>query len=137
MSEENREMRTTLLDKIYSNWLDEVSAAKGKKKEDVESFLNEAHHVKRLKEDGWITDIKKYSGFRRWTPGLTGYKDQIAVIRASGSIRCTRGRFSGHGSQIISEEIIEKLHTARVSERFKAVIICINSPGGDALASDL
>lgn len=29
ISEENREMLTTLLDNIYGNWLDKISAAKG------------------------------------------------------------------------------------------------------------
>lgn len=29
ISEENREMLTTLLDNIYENWLDKVSSAKG------------------------------------------------------------------------------------------------------------
>lgn len=29
MSEDNREMLTTLLDNIYSNWLDKVSSARG------------------------------------------------------------------------------------------------------------
>ncbi|KAK3037120.1 hypothetical protein RJ639_031539 [Escallonia herrerae] len=59
ISEENREMLTALLDNIYGNWLDKVSSAKGKKREDVESFINEGiYEIERLKEDGWITDIK-------------------------------------------------------------------------------
>lgn len=56
---------------------------------------------------------RKYSGVRRWTLGLTGYKDQIAVIRASGSISRARGPFSVRGSGIIAEEIIEKLRIVR------------------------
>lgn len=163
ISEENREMLTTLLDNIYSNWLDKVSTAKGKKKEDIETFINEGvYEIEKLKEDGWITDIKyddevmsmlkerlklpavnklpmvdykKYSRVRRWTLGLTGAKDQIAVIRASGSISRSRGRVSSSG--VIAEDIIEKIRNARESERFKAVILRIDSPGGDALASDL
>lgn len=74
---------------------------------------------------------------RRWTLGLTGYKDQIAVIRASGSISRTRGPFSSSSSGIIAEKLIEKIRSVRESKRFKAVVLRIDSPGGDALASDL
>ncbi|GMP33185.1 hypothetical protein CsSME_00006617 [Camellia sinensis var. sinensis] len=59
MSEENCEMLTTLLDNIYGNWLDEISVTTGKKREDIENFINEGvFQVERLKEDGWITNIK-------------------------------------------------------------------------------
>lgn len=59
MSEENREMLTSLLDNIYGNWLDKISLSTEKKKEDIENFINEGvYSVEKLKEDGWITDIK-------------------------------------------------------------------------------
>ncbi|CAI9113400.1 OLC1v1013996C1 [Oldenlandia corymbosa var. corymbosa] len=156
MSEENREMLTALLENIYNNWIDKVSQTIGKGKEDIEKFLNEgAYKVERLKEDGWITDIKyddevrtmlkerlklpkdkslptvgyrKYSAVRGSTLGLIGSKDKIAVIRASGSI-------SHSGSGIVAEDIIKKIRKAKESKKFKAVIIRIDSPGGDVLAS--
>ncbi|KAL0431078.1 UNVERIFIED_CONTAM: Serine protease SPPA, chloroplastic [Sesamum radiatum] len=59
MSDENREMLTALLDNMYSNWIDKISFAKGKKKEDIENFINEGvYQVERMKEEGLITDIK-------------------------------------------------------------------------------
>ncbi|GFZ12186.1 signal peptide peptidase [Actinidia rufa] len=165
MSEENCEMLTTLLDNIYGNWLDIISLTTGKKREDIENFINEGvFQVEKLKEDGWITNIKyddevtlelkerlglqkdknlptvdyrKYSRVRKWTLGLSGGKDQIAVIRASGSISRVRGPFSVSSSGIIAEQFIEKIRSVRESKRYKAVIIRIDSPGGDALASDL
>lgn len=165
ISDENREMLTALLDNIYGNWLEKVALTKGKKKEDIEQFVNDGvYQVERLKEESWITDIKyddevmsmlkerlgipkdknlpevdyrKYSRVRRWTLGLTGYKDQIAVIRASGSISRTRGPFSSRSSGIIAEKLIEKIRSVRESKRYKAVVLRIDSPGGDALASDL
>ncbi|KVH99307.1 Peptidase S49 [Cynara cardunculus var. scolymus] len=165
ISEENREVLTTLVDNIYGNWVDKISQAKGKKKEDIESFINDGvYQVEKLKEDGWITDIKyddevtsmlktklgiveekklpvvdykKYSRVRKWTLGLSGGRDRIAVIRASGSISRVRGPFSSPSSGIIAEQFIEKIRTVRESKRYKAVIIRIDSPGGDALASDL
>ncbi|KAF3437965.1 hypothetical protein FNV43_RR20721 [Rhamnella rubrinervis] len=165
MSEENCEMLTALLDNIYGNWLDEVSSARGKKREDIENFINAGvYQVEKLKEDGWITNIhyddevilmlkerlglqrdkklplvdyKKYSKVRKWTLDLLGGKDQIAIIRASGSISRVRSPLSISGSGIIGEQFIEKIRSVRESKRYKAAIIRIDSPGGDALASDL
>ncbi|XP_010257856.1 PREDICTED: serine protease SPPA, chloroplastic [Nelumbo nucifera] len=165
MSQENCEMLTALLDNIYGNWLDKVSSSKGKKREEIEAFINEGvYEVQRLKEEGWITDIRyddevismlkerlgvkkekklsmvdyrKYSRVRNWTLGLSGGKDQIAVIRASGSIIRVRSPLSLPSSGIIAEQFIEKVRSVRESKRYKAVIIRIDSPGGDALASDL
>ncbi|GMY15432.1 serine protease SPPA, chloroplastic [Fagus crenata] len=165
MSEENCEMLTALLDNIYGNWLDRVSSVKGKTREDLENFINEGvYEVERLKEEGWITNIRyddevismlrerlglhkdkhlnmvdyrKYSGVRKWTLGLSGGKDKIAVIRASGSISRVKGPFSVSSSGIIGEQLIEKIRSVRESKRYKAAILRIDSPGGDALASDL
>ncbi|KAL9243332.1 hypothetical protein vseg_017232 [Gypsophila vaccaria] len=165
ISEENREMLTRLLDNIYGNWLEKISAVKGKSKEDVEKFVNEGvYQIQRLKEEGWITNIhyddevisklkervgvqlekklpmvdyRRYSAVKKWTLGLSGGKDRIAVIRASGSISRVRGPLSTPSSGIISEQLIEKIRTVRESKRYKAAIIRIDSPGGDALASDL
>ncbi|KAM3751169.1 hypothetical protein ACB098_04G088500 [Castanea mollissima] len=165
MSKENCEMLTALLENIYGNWLDKVSSTKGKTREDLENFINDGvYQVERLKEEGWITNIRyddevismlreklglpkdkqvpmidyrKYSRVREWTLGLSGGKDQIAVIRASGSISRVRSPLSVSGSGIVGEQFIEKIRTVRESKRYKAAIIRIDSPGGDALASDL
>ncbi|XP_021286762.1 serine protease SPPA, chloroplastic isoform X2 [Herrania umbratica] len=165
MSEENCEMLTSLLDNIYGNWLDVVSSSKGKKREDVENFINEGiYKVEKLKEEGLITNIhyddqvismlkerlgvqkdknllmvdyRKYSKVRKWTLGLAAGRDQIAVIRASGSISRVRSPLNAPSSGIIAEQIIEKIRSVRESKRYKAAIIRIDSPGGDALASDL
>jgi hypothetical protein len=58
MSNEVREMLATLLDNIYGNWLDTISSKHGKKKEEIEEFINSGvYQVARLKEEGWITDL--------------------------------------------------------------------------------
>ncbi|KAL3716870.1 hypothetical protein ACJRO7_008447 [Eucalyptus globulus] len=166
MSEENCEMLTTILDNIYGSWIDEVSSTKGKKREDIENFINEGvFQVERLKKEGFITDIRyddevitmlkerlgvqtdknlplvdyrRYSRVRKWTLGLSGGKDLIAVIRASGAISRVKSPTSlPSSSGIIAEQIIEKIRVVRESKKFKAAIIRIDSPGGDALASDL
>ncbi|KAF9667681.1 hypothetical protein SADUNF_Sadunf15G0048900 [Salix dunnii] len=165
MSKENCEMLTAILDNIYGNWLDKVSSTKGKKIEDMINFINEGvYKVERLREEGLITnmcyddevismlkekvgvqkdkvlpmvDYSKYSRVRNWTLGLTGGRDLIAIIRASGSISRVRSPLSLSGSGIIGEKLIERIRQARESKKYKAAIIRIDSPGGDALASDL
>ncbi|KAH1246609.1 Serine protease SPPA, chloroplastic [Glycine max] len=147
MSEENCEMLTTLLDNIYTNWLDKVSSAKGKTREDIENFINEGVYqiTAMLKErlgvksdkDLPMVDYRKYSRVRKWTVGIPGGKELIAIIRASGSISRVESQLSVSSSGIIAEKFIEKIRTVRESKEFKAAIIRIDSPGGDALASDL
>ncbi|KAJ0747811.1 putative peptidase S49, ClpP/crotonase-like domain superfamily [Helianthus annuus] len=165
ISEENREVLTTILDDVYENWVDKVSQAKGKSKEEIDSFINEGvYQIEKLKEDGWITDIKyddevksmlktrlciaekkklplieykKYSRIRKWSVGLSDGKDRIAVIRASGSITRVGGSFFSPSSGIVAEQFIKKISKVRASKRYKAVIIRIDSPGGGHLASDL
>ncbi|XP_061361036.1 serine protease SPPA, chloroplastic-like isoform X2 [Gastrolobium bilobum] len=165
MSDDNREMLTALLDNIHTNWLDKVSSARGKKKEDIENFINEGvYQVDRLKEEGFISnilyddeviarlkerlgvktdqnlpmvDFRRYSRVRKWTIGISGGKQLIAIIRASGSIRRVESPLSVRGSGIIGEKFIEKIRSVRESKKYKAAIIRIDSPGGDALASDL
>ncbi|MED6183919.1 hypothetical protein PIB30_042469 [Stylosanthes scabra] len=165
ISEENCEMLTALLDNIYSNWLDKVSSAKGKKREDIENFINEGvYQVDKLKEEGLISNIiyddevidmlkertgvktdknlpmvdyRKYSRVKKWTLGIPRGKDLIAIIRASGSISRVESQVSVSSSGIVAEKFIEKIRSVRESKKYKAAIIRIDSPGGDALASDL
>ncbi|XP_038975089.1 serine protease SPPA, chloroplastic-like [Phoenix dactylifera] len=164
MSKEVCEMLTSLLDSIYGNWLDTISSTQGKTREEIEEFINTGvYQVEKLKEEGWITntmyddevmsmlkerlgqkdkknllsvDYSKYSRVRKWTLGLEG-KEQFAIIRASGSISRTRSPLSIPSSGIVGEQLIEKIRTVRDTKRYKAVILRIDSPGGDALASDL
>jgi protease-4 len=61
-------------------------------------------------------------------------KDEIAVIYASGNI--VRGENSS--SQVIaSVNLVKTLREARKNDDIKAVVLRVNSPGGDALASDI
>ncbi|GKC95205.1 serine protease SPPA, chloroplastic, partial [Tanacetum coccineum] len=80
---------------------------------------------------------KKYSEVKKGTLGLSGGKDKLAVIRASGDINRVEGSMFSPISGIIAETFIEKIRKVRDSRKYKAVIIRIDSPGVNALASDL
>ncbi|WJX91418.1 hypothetical protein P8452_73199 [Trifolium repens] len=166
MSEDNREQLTALLDNIYSNWLDKVSSARGKNRNDVDNFINEGvYQVDKLKEEGFISSIlyddevinrlkkrlsvksnkwphmvsfRKYSRVRKWTVGISGGKELIVVIRASGTINSIESPSSSSPSKsITAKKFINMIRKVGSSNKFKAAIIRIDSPGGDALASDL
>ncbi|KAK2411468.1 serine protease SPPA, chloroplastic [Trifolium repens] len=137
MSEDNREMLTTLLDNIYSNWLDKVSSARGKKREDIENFINEGvYQVDRLKEEGFISSILYDDEV------MTRLKERLQVNTDKNLPIVDFRKYSGSplsapSKGIIGEKFIEKIRRVRESKKFKAAIIRIDSPGGDALASDL
>ncbi|CAG5078848.1 signal peptide peptidase SppA [Parvicella tangerina] len=59
--------------------------------------------------------------------------ENIAVIYAVGGINSGKGSRQSIGSETLSEAIRE----ARLDKDIKAVVLRINSPGGDALASDV
>lgn len=77
---------------------------------------------------------KKYRHVSPSAFPLTG-KHPIAVIRASGAISGQGG--SGSDSGITSKAFIRELRRARENKKIKAVVLRVDSPGGDALASDL
>ncbi|KAL3678445.1 hypothetical protein R1sor_021401 [Riccia sorocarpa] len=165
MSEANREMLTALLDDIYDNWVNQIATSRGKTVKEVEDLLNAGvFKLENLKEGGWISDIKyedeidemlkkkldiaedkklrsvdyrRYCRVKEWTLGLSGGGDRIAVIRAVGGISRTRGGVSLSSEGIVSDSFIEKIRQVRDSKDYKAVVLRIDSPGGDALASDL
>lgn len=58
-------------------------------------------------------NCRRYSRVRKWTLGLSGGKEQVAVIRASGSISRVRSSLSSPGSSIVGEQFIEKIRTVR------------------------
>ncbi|MCB9189855.1 MAG: signal peptide peptidase SppA [Flavobacteriales bacterium] len=62
-----------------------------------------------------------------------GEDENIAVVYAVGGINSGKGTRESIGSETVSEAIRD----ARLDENIKAVVLRINSPGGDALASDV
>lgn len=56
---------------------------------------------------------RTYSRVDKWTLGLSGGTDEIAVLRASGSISRVREPLSPSDSGIIAENFIKKIHDAK------------------------
>ncbi|MFN5356780.1 MAG: signal peptide peptidase SppA [Bacteroidota bacterium] len=59
-------------------------------------------------------------------------RDKIAVIYAVGEI----ANGSGEGDGIYTDDLAETIRKAREDKKVKAIVLRVNSPGGDALASE-
>ena len=159
MSVENREQMKSMLNSIYGNMVADVSAdinidadqlltlssnmsvqsaqdAVDHKlitgllyKDEFESLLAEEIGVEDTDDINWVS----YGQYNTSFSGYVKSKNKIAVIIAEGEI-IMGGKRKGF---ITSGQFTEELRRAREDENVKAVVFRINSPGGDALASDL
>ena len=84
--------------------------------------------------------VARYARTRPQSLGLDIGPPTIGVIRASGAIsrgRSNPGPLRSGGGGITNEDFIATLQRAKKDPRVKAILLRIDSPGGDALASDL
>ena len=87
----------------------------------------------KLKE-GTKANFVKYSKYRKSVTDIFNHKkDNIAIVYAYGDVN------QGKGSEfsIGSETIVKALQQAAKNKSVKAVVLRVNSPGGDAIASEL
>ncbi|KAK9813790.1 hypothetical protein WJX73_010027 [Symbiochloris irregularis] len=162
MSEEQRYQLTALLDAVYDNFVGGIASAWNKSEQEVKDMVDSCYFkMEDYLKGGWLTGLryesevladlkkrtdgkedkplkkvllKRYSKVRPSTFGLVG-KDRIAVIRASGTI--VGGESSVPGDNIQAAEVIKQLKKVRGEKSIKALVLRVDSPGGDALASDL
>ncbi|MFA8300038.1 MAG: signal peptide peptidase SppA [Hyphomicrobiales bacterium] len=107
----------------------------------VDKLLYDDEMIALLKEKTGINedeDIKfvtpqKYIAALQATKKPNVARDRVAVIYAIGEIKQGEGSDKVIGSARISKAIRE----ARLDDRVKAIVVRVNSPGGDALASDV
>lgn len=162
MSDANREQITTLLNSVWNSVITDISKsrnvsvtklneiangllartpemAKAQKLVDIIAYEDVYHAaIKKAlkvdaKEDYNKVTIADYARKVATTSLITDASDQIAIIYAQGEIH------SGEGDvNIIGEGSMRRsLSEARKNENVKAIVLRINSPGGNALTSDL
>jgi protease-4 len=69
--------------------------------------------------------------------GLGGHVlPRIALVTATGTITGGKSRIAGGERMLGSETLIEALRRARTRSHIRAIVLRIDSPGGDATASD-
>lgn len=160
MSDAHREEMNALLDSVMDDFTRRVSRFRPLSGEEVRALLEEGISTpedakqRKLVDDVLYADevdelIRKKTGSRRSYPELSIRKYrhvqsgdaggvQMAVLNATGTI--TRGSDSYSpvfGSTMGSGSMVEIIRQLREQKSVKAVIVRIDSPGGDGLASDL
>lgn len=101
-------------------------------KDEFLSLLQEKTSAK-TSEDLKLVSFNKYSKAKVDGDKKEFTRDKIAVIYASGTIVSGKGEPDEIGSESLSQTI----RKAREDEKVKAVVLRVNSPGGDALASEV
>ncbi len=160
MSEANREQMTLLASTLWNTMVDDIAASRqlsaetlnkiademflGTPKKALESKLIDktcyksevAQDLKKLvnvTEDKDL-NLTNLADYRKAVKAETNTaKDEIAVIYAVGQI--TGGK---SGNDIMgSETMVKLIREAYTSENVKAIVLRVNSPGGDGTASDI
>ena len=100
-----------------------------------DEFMAEIRNTLGIKEEEKIPSItlKKYMDYVPQKKQKEYHKNKIAVIYALGSISGGEGDDYAIGSERLSKTIRE----ARLDTNVRAIVLRVNSPGGDALASDV
>ncbi|SHJ53852.1 protease-4 [Reichenbachiella agariperforans] len=158
LSEANREQMTSFINDIYDNYLLNVSETRGIALDKLRGISDQmlAREPEDALELGLITTVDYENGIKdkmREALGLEKDEDiqsinlqayaksnsptyssnKVAVIVAEGEIVSGKGDTETVGS----DKFVKAIRDARKSDRVKAVVIRINSPGGSALASDV
>ena len=162
MSPANREQVLALLNSVWNSMVTDISKsrnvsvsqlntiangllartpemAKAQKLVDVIAYEDEYHNTirKAIKvdsdEDYNKIDIKDYADNVAKTVKENSSKDKIAIIYAQGEI----GNGEGDLNIIGEGSMRRSLQEARKNENIKAIVLRIDSPGGNALTSDL
>lgn len=162
MSDANREQTTALLNSIWSSVVAEISKSRNVSVEKLNEIANgllartpemaKAQHlvdiiayedvyhdaIRKLlkveKEEQYNkVDIFDYTKKMMTTSNINDAKDEIAIIYAQGEIQSGEGDVNtiGEGSMRRS------LQEARRNKNVKAIVLRVDSPGGNALTSDL
>jgi protease IV len=93
--------------------------------------------LKRQLDVNETRDIKfvQYNKYRKSFSNFKSSKNEIAVIVADGTIM--PGESDGSNQVVAGESFADEIRKAREDEDIKAIVIRVNSPGGEFRASDM
>jgi protease IV len=158
MSPETREVYDSLLDGLYGNLLAAVAQGRNKKLQDVSALIDQGPFLAAdAKKAGLVDDLLYEDQVFEQLKSRLGQKDlrrvsqrdylkarptgeggrRVAVVAADGAIVRGSGR-SDFGNQegIVSGPFIKLLREVGRDASIKGVIVRVDSPGGDSIASD-
>ncbi|MEI8006294.1 MAG: signal peptide peptidase SppA [Bacteroidota bacterium] len=161
MSPENRKQTTELINSLWNKMISGISESRGISKDDLNRIadslkLSKASEALKYKfidqiayKDEFLKELRSKLGIgekaKIRTVTMDKYtdvadrekksssKERIAIIYAQGSI----GSGEGDDQDIGSDRISRAIRKAREDDNVKAIVLRINSGGGDGLASDI
>ena len=159
MTPETREVLNGFLDDLYSQIISAIAAGRNKSEDEIRSIIDKGPFLANaavtnglldglLFEDQFYAEMKKKVGGAELNKLAFGEyahsgsapdtKNRIAVVVGDGAI--TRGGGSNdpfsEESGITSASMMRTLRKVREDSSIKGVILRVDSPGGDAIASD-
>lgn len=156
MSPETREVLNQVLDQLYGDFCKTVANGRHKTSEDVEAAVNNGPFTASQAKDAGLLDVLAYEdqmfndlknkvgagdlsrvSLRTYSRAIPYKGDHIAFLAADGDI--VRGRVDdmfGNNDVIASENITKTIRQLKNDNTVKGVILRVDSPGGDAVASD-
>ena len=156
MSPKAREMSAALIDGIYAQLVDGLASGRSLSGEKVRALFDKAPGTPEELVAAGLADAvgdKKEAlasaglaganevdaaTYQRVDPRSLGLRNgpQIALVFGDGAI-VPRALRAASASQFAADEVGEALEAAAKDDSIRAVVLRINSPGGDAMASDL
>jgi protease IV len=157
MSPETREVLNAMLDQVFGNFCSTVAASRHKSADDLRSLIDQGPFLASAAKDAGLVDELGYesqtlrdlkakvkarsdlvkTGYRSYARANPGSGQRIAFLAASGDIiRGTVDQPLGQADVIASETFSRTIQQVRNDKSIKGVILRVDSPGGDAVASD-
>jgi len=165
MTEAHREYINSMLDDLYSRYINTIAQARKKTPEEVRALIDNAPYNAVQAKDADLIDEAIYRDeVEKQLNKLLGYKEtdafvavrgydyrdvspeslglnkgeRLAVIYASGTIESGSSQNSPSGEQSIGSDTVAKaLNDAAADKSIKAIVLRVDSPGGSGLASDI
>ncbi len=153
---ETREVVNSILDGVYGNFVGVVAAARKKSPEAIRGILDNGPYMADkalaaglidglMYEDQFHGELRKHSGeerlkkvsARNYSRSIAGTQrgTRIALLTGEGAI--LRGGSSGfERGLMMSEDFIKDIRRVADDSSLRGAIVRIDSPGGDAVASD-
>jgi protease-4 len=165
MTDAHREYINSMLDDLFSHYVNAIAQARHKSADDVRNLIDNApYSAAQARQAGLIDDSMYHDGVEQQLKKLLGYKDsdaftlvrgvdyrdvepeslglntgeRVAVIYATGDIGSGSSQNSPSGEQSIGSDTLAKAMTdAAADKSIKAIVLRVDSPGGSGLASDI
>lgn len=155
MSPETREVLNQVLDQLYGDFCATVAAGRKRTAEEIKGIVDQGPFTGDQAKEVGLVDVlayedqmydelnKKVGGdpvkvsLKTYSKTIPWKGDRIALLAAEGDI--VRGRVDdmfGGTQGIASENIAKVIRQLKNDKTVKGVIVRVDSPGGDAVASD-